>query len=120
MLDLQDTALDRRSKGAKGAGLSVQDPLPRKVGLLQRDTESGESEKDSRNNKRLDQQGAPLKSFNVQLPATNLRTGRPQNMKAHCKSLAERANTLKVSLVRSAYLSRRPRSATFIHYRISA
>jgi hypothetical protein len=60
MLDSHDTALDRLSKGANGADLSVQDPLPRKVGLLQRDTESAESEKDSCNDTRLDQDRAPL------------------------------------------------------------
>jgi hypothetical protein len=64
MLDSHDTALDRPGKGAYGADLSVQDPLARKVGLLERDTESAKSEKDSCNDKRLDQQRAPLNHSN--------------------------------------------------------
>ncbi len=55
MLDSHDTALDPLGKRADGAVLPVQDPLPRKVRLLQRDTESAQSEKDYCNDTGLSQ-----------------------------------------------------------------
>jgi len=47
VLDSHDTALDGGSAGAEGAGLPVQCPFPGKIGLLLRDPQTGESEKDS-------------------------------------------------------------------------
>src|SRR5215468_9497643 len=114
MLDSQDTALDRRSKGAKEAGLSVQDPFPRKVGLLQRDTESAESEKDSCNNKRLDEHGAPLNHLMFSCQLLTLRTGRPQNIEAHLQ-VARRTRRSAQSFacaVRASFLNRRRLSIT--------
>jgi len=88
MLDPHDTALDRLSKGANSTGLSVQDPFPRKVGLLLRNSERAESEKDSRNDTHSDQHRAPLK-VNVQSQATSVPTVRKiDTYSSQCKNPA--------------------------------